>query len=77
MIVELYDALRQAGVDDPTAQAAAKAVIGSDLVTKADLKAEMAEIRQGMSEMKTELIKWNVGAILAVTTIFTAVVKLL
>lgn len=71
MVVELYEALRKAGVEEDVARAAATAVsaVGSDPVTKADLRAELAEL-------KAELMKVNVGTLVAVTAIFSAIVKL-
>lgn len=73
MVTELYDALRKAGVDETSARQAAEAVLGakhgSELVTKADLRAEIADLR-------TELIKWNVGAMAVLTAIFAAIVRL-
>jgi hypothetical protein len=67
--IELLDALRKAGVDEETARKAAQAVLGVEakeqLATKADLV-----------ELKAELIKWNVGTMIAMTGIFAAIVKL-
>ena len=71
-VKELYEALRQAGVEDQQALTAASAVVGTDmadLVTKQELRADLAEL-------KADLIKWNVGTLLAVTGIFAAIVKL-
>jgi hypothetical protein len=69
MVAELYDALRKAGVDEDVARAAAKAVLGVEarehLATKADL-----------AELKAELIKWNVATLVAMTALFSAIVKL-
>ena len=51
---------------------AASAVVGNDMadiVTKQELRADLAEL-------KADLIKWNVGTLLAVTGIFAAIVKL-
>lgn len=74
MISELYDALRKAGVDEDIARKAAQAVLGAEdkeqLVTKDHLRAEM-------EALKAELIKWNVGTMAVLTTIFAAIVKLL
>ena len=75
--IELLDALKKAGVDEETARAAAKSVLSVDqldqLVTKADLKAELAEL-------KVDLIKWMagliIGAVVAMTGIFAGIVKL-
>ena len=90
MVAELYDALRQAGVEQELARRAASAVLAvderMDLATKSDLlalKADMAEMRATISEMraevsemKVELIKWNVGAMAVLTGIFAAIVRL-
>ena len=73
MVDELYDALRKAGVDEQLARDAARAVLGAeartDLVTKADLAA-------GLAELKADVIKWNVGAMAVLTAIFAAIVRL-
>jgi hypothetical protein len=80
MVAELYEALKKAGVDDETARAAAKAVIGieqrEELATKADILELRALIQTEVHGLRAELIKWNVGAMLALTTIFAAIVKL-
>jgi len=80
MVVELYDALRKAGVDEPTAKAAAEAVLGvrqgAELVTTPILRAELEGIRREMAELKADLIKWNVGAMAVLTAIFAAIVRL-
>jgi NhaP-type Na+/H+ and K+/H+ antiporter len=76
--IELLDALKKAGVDEETARAAAKSVLSVDqldqLVTKADLKAELAEL-------KVDLIKWMagliIGAVVAMTGIFAGIIKLI
>ncbi len=76
--IEPLDALKKAGVDEETARAAAKSVLSVDqldqLVTKADLKAELAEL-------KVDLIKWMagqiIGAVVAMTGIFAGIVKLI
>lgn len=88
MVVEVYDALRNAGVADDMARAAAKAVIGVEdralLATKADLsemklatKADLSDMKAALSDMKAELIKWNAGLLVAMTAIFAGIVKLL
>lgn len=73
MVAELYDALRKAGVDEQLARDAARAVLGTeartDLVTKADLAA-------GLAELKADVIKWNVGAMAGLTAIFAAIARL-
>jgi hypothetical protein len=80
MVAELYTALRKAGVDEPTARAAAEAVLGAkegaDLVTTPVLRAEIEGLRREMAELKADLIKWNVGAMAVLTAIFAAIVRL-
>jgi hypothetical protein len=70
MVTELYEALRSAGVNDQAAKAAAGAVLAAeartDLVTKADL-----------AELKADLIKWNVGTLIALTAIYGGLVTFL
>ena len=72
MVLEIYDALRKAGVDEATARSAASAVLGAaekeEIVTKAFLRAEIADLR-------VELIKWNVGAMAVLTAIFATIVR--
>jgi hypothetical protein len=70
VVFELFEALKKAGVDEDTARKAAQAVLATEerehLATKADL-----------AELKADLIKWNVGTLIAMTGLFTAIVKLL
>ncbi|MDQ7016741.1 MAG: hypothetical protein Q9N68_10250 [Gammaproteobacteria bacterium] len=67
MVVELYEALTKAGVDEELAKQAAKAVLDTEiLATKKDL-----------AEMKTEIIMWNTGTLLAATGLFALIVKLI
>lgn len=80
MVTELYDALRKAGVDEPLAKAAARAVLAADvtteLATKADLAQLKAEFRVDLADLKSELIKWNVGAMAILTAIFAAIARM-
>jgi translation initiation factor IF-2 len=87
MVAELYDALRKAGVDQQLAQRAACAVLPADvrmdLATKSDLLAlradvsgDLSDMKRELSELKVELIKWNVGAMAVLTAIFAAIVRL-
>ena len=80
MVAELYDALRKAGIDEQLAKDAACAVLGSDarieLATKADLLSLRTELKADLAETKTEVIKWNVGAMAVLTAIFAAIVRL-
>jgi hypothetical protein len=74
IVLELYEAFRAAGVDDAKAKAAAGAVVGGEgLATKADV----SDLRREIAEAKAELIRWNIGTIIAMTAVFAAIVKLL
>lgn len=81
MVSDLYAALKAAGINDELARKAAEAVIAAEdkdeLVTKDFLHAEVAKLRADMSEMKTDILKWNVGTMVAMTGIFAAIVKFL
>jgi hypothetical protein len=80
MVPELYDALRQAGVDDAMARRAAEAVLGArhatELATKADLALLGAEFKADLAELKADVIKWNVAAMMVLTAIFAAITRL-
>lgn len=69
MVSELYEALRAAGVEDSQARAAAEAVL-SELVTKADLHVAMADL-------KADLIKVQIGSMVAMTAIYGGLVAAL
>ena len=79
MVIEIFEALRSVGVAEAQATAAAKAVmdIKGDLVTSGDLKSEMAVLRTEMAELKSDLIKWNVGTLIAMTAIYGGLVAAL
>jgi hypothetical protein len=47
------------------------------LATKADLAELKAATKADLAELKADLIKWNVGTLIAMTGLFTAIVKLL
>jgi hypothetical protein len=77
MVLELYEALKKAGVDDAVAREAARAVLGVEAREQLMTKADGAELRAAMFELKAELIKWNVGTMIALAGICVAIVKLL
>jgi hypothetical protein len=82
--IELLDALKKAGVDEETARAAAKAVLGIEereqLVTKEFLRAELAELKAEIQAMLNRqlqvMVGLTIGSMVAMTGIFAAVVKL-
>lgn len=56
ILVELYDALKEAGTSEEKARAAAGAISGkTDLATKADLSELRTGLRAEMAELRTEL----------------------
>jgi hypothetical protein len=73
--------LKAAGVPEAQAEAQAEALAdvlrqgGQGLATTAALHALGLDIKREMAELKADLIKWNVGAIIAMTGLFTAIVK--
>jgi hypothetical protein len=77
------EALKTAGVPDAQAKAQAEALAdalrqgGLDLATKADLAELRMATKADIADLKADLIKWNVGALIAMTGLFTAIVKLL
>lgn len=87
LVSELYDALLAAGVEKDVAKKAAQTVISVEdkeqlaskqdiILLRADTKEAIAEVRTEMHALESRLIKWNLGALLALTTIFSAIVKL-
>jgi hypothetical protein len=76
IVMEIYEALKAAGIDDEVAKAAAKAVIGVQEKEHLATKLDIQQLRTDMADLKVELIKWNVGTLIAMTGIFAAIVKL-
>ena len=76
IVLELYEALKQAGVDERIARAAASAVVGADrteLATKADLLILKGDLRREIAELENRLA-WRVFMILGfLTIVYTAV----
>ena len=77
IVMEIYEALKAAGIDDEVAKAAAKAVIGVQEKEHLATRLDIQQLRTDMADLKVELIKWNVGTLIAMTGIFAAIVKLL
>jgi len=77
MVVELYEALKRAGIDDTAARDAARAVLGveqrADLATKADVAALGLATKAELADMESRLT-WKVVTLLGyVTVIYTAI----
>lgn len=70
MVSELYEALRAAGVAESVAKAAAGSVLAADARTDLATKADLAEL-------KADVIKWNVGTMVAMTAIYGGLVAML
>ena len=67
IVSEVYDALIEAGTSEAKAKAAAGAIpLAEHLATKGDL-----------AEVKADLIKWMVGALIAQGGVIVALLKLL
>jgi len=80
MVVELYEALTKAGVDEDTAKKAARAVSSIEsmeaVATAHDIERLRLELENKMESMKSDVIKWNTGTLMAATGIFAVIVKL-
>ncbi len=77
LVSELYQALLKAGVDDATAQAAAKSVIGIEDKAQLATKADVAELRLAtkadVAELKADLTRSMFNTMLAMTALFSAI----
>lgn len=74
--VGLLDALKKAGVDDETARAAAKAVLGIEAKEQLATKADLAELKAEIQAMLNRQLQVMMGMMIALTGIFAAIVKL-
>ncbi len=74
--IELLDALKKAGVDDETARAAAKAVLGIEAKEQLATKADLAELKAEIQAMLNRQLQVMMGVMVALTGIFAAIVKL-
>ena len=74
------DSLTKGGVPEDQARTHANALdtaLRDTVATKADLAELRAELRAGLAEFKTDILKWMCGALLGQTAILAALVKLL
>ena len=86
-ITKLYPLLKDIGLDDKKSQEFIEIIEGSyrseteqevrKLVTNETFLTEITKLREEIANMKVELIKWNVGTIIAVAGVVTAIVKLI
>ncbi|MCP5005652.1 MAG: DUF1640 domain-containing protein [Planctomycetes bacterium] len=86
-ITKLYPLLKDIGLDDKKSQEFIEIIEDSHhlkiekeikgLVTNETFITEISKLREEMSNMKVELIKWNVGTIIAVSGVVAAIVKLI
>lgn len=74
VIVELYEALLKAGVDDTLARGAAAAVMPASALDQLASKQDIADIKTLIAETRSDLIMWNVGAMAGLTGVFAAIV---
>jgi len=81
MVAELYQALIDAGVTKDVAQKAAESVFSienaGNLATKADIEKLALATKADLADLKADLIKWNVGTLIAMTALFSTLVTLL
>jgi hypothetical protein len=90
LVIEIYEALKKAGVEEELARSAAKAVISAEekekLASRADLRAELAELKASLqvdiASVRTEIermgrvvIMWNVGTIIAMASVVFAIMR--
>ena len=73
MILEVYEALKDAGVSDEKSKAAAQSVAGKE---NAAPRQDLAELRAYILEKLDLQTKWIVGTMVAMIGIFSAIVKI-
>ena len=86
-ITKLFPLLKDIGLDDKKSQEFIEIIEDTyrskieqetnRLVTNETFVSEMAKLRIEMASMKVELIKWNVGTIIAVAGVVATIVKLI
>lgn len=77
VVFELFEALKKAGVDEETARKAAQAVVGAEEKEQLATKADLAAIEARIQAMLNRHLLAVIGAMVGLTAIFAAVVKLL
>ena len=74
MEIQLYKALLEAGIGADTAQRVVESV-GKEINDKINERANTLATKADLSELKAELIKWNVGTLIAVAGIVLTIAK--
>jgi len=74
MEIQLYKALLEAGIGTDTAQRVVESV-GKEINDKINERANTLATKADLSELKAELIKWNVGTLIAVAGIVLTIAK--
>lgn len=73
---ELYEALKSVGVHEEKARTTAEK-FEEALENKFEKELERLVTKEDLAKMETQIIKWNVGTIIAVVSITVAIVKLI
>ena len=74
LVTEVYEAFRAAGVDDPTAKAAARAIpLAHEVATRSDIEC----VRREIAEFKADIYRalWLQG--LGIVTVTVALLRIL
>jgi hypothetical protein len=81
--LELYEILTKAGIEPDLARRATEIIVTQDekaqLATKediADLKLAFSQLKADIAERLNDQMKWQMGLMVAMTAIFSAIVKL-
>jgi hypothetical protein len=90
MELELYSALQEAGVSEERAKAVVESIKreidqryslhskqGDVEKVRADVEKVRSELKIEIANTKTEIIKWNVGAIIAAVGLFATIAKIM
>lgn len=74
VVLELYEALKSAGVADDGERAAARAVLSVEDKAQLATKEDLAVLRTDLAELKPAVTQWTVGTLAAMTGVFAAIV---
>jgi hypothetical protein len=87
MELEIYEAFQAAGIPNDKAKGAVEAINkaidsryaihAKELATRGDVEKVRADLIANIANAKVEIIKWNVGAILASVGLFATVAKIM